>query len=173
MVALKKCEPELLCTLVDLFNMSERILFSRLIRVSSTIPVFKSIGRILELKSVVNKSSFGGSTISEKFVRLFKDFASNRNKTYLERGKGGPKSPQKNRSLEFYKSVILLCVCVFFLIWNYWWSSNLLQKLHVWQKSDSWIMAQKLADQSGFFKQQYLLNKLSYEFDFLYVTRHQ
>ena len=34
-------------------------------------------------------------------------------------------------------------------------------------------MAQKLADQSGFFKQQYLLNKLSYEFDFLYVTRHQ
>ena len=103
MVALTKCEPELLCTLVDLFNMSERILFSRLIRVSSMIPVFKNIGRILELKSVVNKSSFGDSTISEKSYKLFKDFANNRKKTYSEPGLGGPKSPEKIGRWSFTK----------------------------------------------------------------------
>ena len=87
-------------------------------------------------------------------------------------GLGGLK---KSPKWGFYgcKKILSTYICFFASIWKCQWSFNFLQKQHVWKNLVLELWSKKLqANQNaGFFKLEYLTNKLRYEVEFLDVIK--
>ena len=91
----------------------------------------------------------------------------------VQMGLEGSKSP-KNEVFRFIKkSYPRRYICFFTSVWKCQWSFNFLQKQHVWRNLVLELWSKKLqANQNaGFFKLEYLTNKLRYEVEFLDVIK--
>ena len=73
--------------------------------------------------------------------------------------KNDPKCP-KNMVFGLFKKIMSLVLSGICLKWKFLWFINILQKLHVWEKSGSQVSQKRLSaiEVSVFFNRQYFTN---------------
>ena len=81
----------------------------------------------------------------------------------------------KNGQKWLFKKIMSLVLSGICVKWQFLWFTNILWKLHAWEKSGSQVSQKSLltSEISVFFNRQYFTNRLISDFDFWHVDRHE